>query len=71
MKIRFIIRWSTVRPEDVRRSIWNVLKQAPCRLAGHRAGIEVTTGKLALRCARCGWESPGWKIDLRSASQHG
>jgi hypothetical protein len=63
MKIRVIIRWSTVRPEDVRRTICSVSKQMLCRVAGHRADIEVKTGKLALKCARCGWESTGWTID--------
>ena len=75
MKIRVILRWSTVRPEQVRQSIGHVFKQVPCRLTGHESRIEVTTGKLALKCSRCGWESPGWNIDQsgfgRSASQHG
>jgi hypothetical protein len=62
MKIRVIIRWSTVTPEAVRQSIWNVFEQMSCRVAGHRAEIEVTTGRLALKCARCGWESPGWNV---------
>ena len=77
MKIRVILHWSVVRPEDVRQSIWNVFKQLPCRFTGHRSAVEVKTGKLALKCARCGWESPGWNIDRRRfgqigrASQHG
>jgi hypothetical protein len=69
MKFRVIIRWSTVRPEDVRQSICSVFTQALCRVAGHRADIEVKTGKLALKCARCGWESPGWTIDSCSYSR--
>ena len=76
MKIRVIVRWSVVSPEDVRHAMWKIFKQVPCRVAGHRSTIEVKTGKLALKCARCGWESPGWNIDPRfrqidRASQHG
>ena len=76
MKIRIILRWSTVRPEDVRHSVCHVFKQVPCRVTGHRSRIEATTGKLALKCVRCGWQSPGWEINpaefgaIRSAS-HG
>ena len=71
MKIRVIIRCSTVTPEFVRHSMWNVFKQMSCRVAGHRAEIEVTSGRLALKCARCGWESPGWRIDPRGSSGMG
>jgi len=71
MKIRVIIRWSTVTPEVVRQSMWNVFKQLSCRIAGHRAEIEVTTGRLALKCGRCGWESAGWSIDPRRSSRMG
>jgi hypothetical protein len=62
MKIRIILRWSTVRPEDVRQSGCHIFKQLLCRVTGHESRIEVTTGRLALKCARCGWESPGWEI---------
>ena len=71
MKIRVIIRCSTVTPEFVRHSMWNVFKQMSCRVAGHRSEIEVTSGRLALKCARCGWESPGWRIDPRGSSGMG
>ena len=63
MKIRVIIRCSAVRPAYVRHWMWNVFKQVPWRIMGHTAEIEVTSGKLALKCARCGWESPGWTLD--------
>jgi hypothetical protein len=77
MKIRVIIRWSAVSPAYARQQIWNVFRQVFCRLSGHQAEIEMTTGKLALKCARCGWESPGWTLGqgrfarMGSASQHG
>jgi hypothetical protein len=77
MKIRIIIRSSAVSPAYVRQRVWNVLKQVACRVIGHKAEIELTTGKLALKCVRCGWESPGWTLDhdrfagLGGASQHG
>ncbi|HUP40402.1 MAG TPA: hypothetical protein VM115_09810 [Vicinamibacterales bacterium] len=63
MKIRVVIRWSPVTSEDVRQSTGIVFNQLICRVTGHQTGVEVTTGKLALKCARCGWTSPGWVID--------
>jgi hypothetical protein len=63
MKIRIIIRSSAVSRAYVRQRMWNVFKQIPCRVTGHQAEIELSTGKLALKCARCGWESPGWTLD--------
>jgi hypothetical protein len=77
MKIRIIIRSSAVRSSYVRQRVWNVFRQIPCRVTGHKAEIELSTGKLALKCARCGWESPGWTLDhgrfagMGNASQHG
>ena len=77
MKIRVVLRWSVVTPKDVRQSMWNVFKQLPCRFRGHQSAVEVRTGKLALKCTRCGWESRGWNIDrerlghIGRASQHG
>jgi hypothetical protein len=71
MKIRVIIRWSAVRPEYARQQICNIFKQLPCRVTGHKAEMEITTGKLALKCARCGWESPGWTLDRPRFGQIG
>jgi hypothetical protein len=62
MKIRIVIRWKTVTQEAAHQAMCNVFKQATCRVAGHQAEIEMTTGRLALKCARCGWESPGWNV---------
>jgi hypothetical protein len=77
MKIRTVIRSSTVSSAYAPQRMWNVLKQIGCSVTGHKAEIELSTGKLALKCARCGWESPGWTLDhgrfagLGGASQHG
>jgi len=77
MKIRIIIRSSAVSRSYARQQLWNVFRQMCCRVTGHKAEIELSTGKLALKCARCGWESPGWTLDhgrfagMGGASQHG
>jgi hypothetical protein len=77
MKIRIIVRSSTVSWGYAPQRMWNVFKQISCRVAGHKAEIELSTGRLALKCVRCGWESPGWTLDhgrfagMGNASQHG
>jgi hypothetical protein len=77
MKIRIVIRSSAVGPAYARLRVWKLFKQIPCCVTGHKAEIELSTGKLALKCARCGWESPGWTLDhgrfagISSASQQG
>ena len=63
MKIRVVIRCSPVKAAYVRHRMWSIFKQVPCRIMGHTSEMKVTSGKLALKCARCGWQSPGWTLD--------
>jgi len=67
MQIRIIIRSSTVGPEDIRQAVWNFSKHVRCLLTGHESEIELGSGKLSLKCRRCGWHSPGWTLDRRFA----
>jgi hypothetical protein len=41
------------------------LRQFMCGLSGHDELLHFETGRLSMRCATCGHESPGW--DLKSA----
>jgi len=70
MKIRVIIRVRVVALGDAGRTICNTFKQIPCRIIGHRSEIKVTAGRLALKCARCGWESPGWTLNRFRAADN-
>jgi hypothetical protein len=65
MQIRIVIRLSPVTPGEHIHKISSVIKQLPCRVGHHHEKIEVSKGRLALRCLRCGWESPGWNLDSR------
>jgi hypothetical protein len=67
MKIRVIIHCAPVKSNDVLGKVWKLSRQAQCRIRGHRDQIELGSGKLALRCVRCGRKSPGWTIDERSS----
>jgi hypothetical protein len=62
MQIRITIRLSPVKPIDPVQ-IRNVFRQIPCRVGHHEEKIELSKGRVALRCLRCGWESPGWNLD--------
>jgi hypothetical protein len=46
--------------EGILYRLWNVCKQCSCSMFGHRHDLELGSGKLALKCERCGWTSPGW-----------
>lgn len=37
-----------------------------CALHAHDLLLHFESDRLSLRCATCGWESPGWTIDGRS-----
>ena len=66
MQIRVVIRLSPIKPAQPVRKIRNVFKQIPCRLGQHEEKIEATGGRLAIRCLRCGWVSPGWDLEPRA-----
>jgi hypothetical protein len=68
MKIRIVVRCAPVKSNDVLGRLWKLSRQAQCRLLGHRDAIELGSGKLALKCGRCGRKSPGWTIDERRPS---
>jgi hypothetical protein len=65
MQIRIVIRLSPVGSAHPVQTISNVFKQIPCRIGHHEEKLELTKGRLALRCLRCGWVSPGWDLESR------
>ena len=62
MQIRIVIQWPGVRSNDVLRAAWNVWRQLPCRVWGHRDEVELGHKRLALKCARWGRRSAGWDL---------
>jgi hypothetical protein len=68
MQIRIVIRLSPVKPAHPVQTIGNVFKQLPCRIGHHEEKLEITRGRLAIRCLRCGWVSPGWDLESREAT---
>jgi hypothetical protein len=67
MQIRIVLRQAVKSKEIVCQS-WNVCRQIACQLLGHCNEIAVGSGRLALKCDRCGWTSPGWTLDDRRPS---
>jgi hypothetical protein len=49
--------------------IWNVCKRCSCSLVGHRHDLELGSKRLALKCERCGWTSPGWTFGPQAAAR--
>jgi len=68
MQIRIIIRCAPVKSNGILRRVWNICRQLPCYVRGHRNEIEVAAGRLAVRCVHCGWKSPGWMLADRRPS---
>jgi hypothetical protein len=46
--------------------VFHRLQQGICALQGHNPLLHFETNRLSLRCANCGWHTPGWNIDGRS-----
>lgn len=46
------------------------LRQVICALHGHDLLLHFEHDRLSLRCATCGWESPGWTIEGRFTAHH-
>jgi hypothetical protein len=43
------------------------LQQGICALRGHDLRLRFETNRLSLRCANCGWDTPGWSVASRAA----
>ena len=65
MKVRIVLRVSTVKPEISLDERCRNFRHMLCRMSGHREEFDLSTGRLALKCSRCGWKSQGWKLDQR------
>ena len=38
------------------------MQQRICALPGHSLLLHFETNRLSLRCAACGWDTPGWSV---------
>ena len=63
MKVRIVIRMSPVVPEVTLGGVCRQFRHLPCLLGHHDEMMDFGAGKLALKCARCGWKSSGWSLD--------
>jgi len=62
MQIRVVVRWKRVKVNDSLRTVCNTVGHLPCAFGYHEEELEIGNGKLALRCTRCGWRSPGLSV---------
>ena len=68
MQIRVVVRWKPVRMNDSFHKMCNAFVHLPCLLGRHEEELEVGNGKLAVKCARCGWKSPGFTVGARTTA---
>ena len=47
------------------------VREALCAFAGHSFLLQTEPGRVFLKCAECGHETPGWTVAERSARQRG
>ncbi len=45
--------------------VWRRIQYALCSLHGHDPLLHYDQNRIYLRCASCGYESPGWDLDQR------
>jgi hypothetical protein len=49
--------------------ILECLQRWLCALEGHNLLLHFESNRLSLRCANCGWDTPGWTIATRTRPQ--
>ena len=57
------------RAEEWLRSVVKRVYWGFCAMRGHDLRLRFEPRRLSLRCADCGWESPGWVLDRRFDSR--
>jgi hypothetical protein len=45
--------------------MWKRVQHALCSLHGHDTLLHYDQNRICLRCASCGYETPGWELDRR------
>jgi hypothetical protein len=63
MQIRVVVRWRRVKLNDSVHKVCNIIGHLPCVFGYHDEELDIGNGKLGMRCARCGWKSPGLTVD--------
>lgn len=61
--------FSAAQAEESARWVFARVRQGWCAMRGHDLMLHLEPCRLSLRCADCGWESPGWTIE-RSRAVH-
>lgn len=60
----------TALPVEAVRSLWSraarSIQTAVCGLQGHDPLLQVSEGRMFLRCTSCGHETPGWTTSTRA-----
>jgi hypothetical protein len=51
--------------DDLATRVLNQVRQSFCGLHGHDSTVQFERDRMFLRCASCGYESPGWALDKK------
>jgi len=47
------------------QAAFQFVRRAVCSMRGHDLMLEFAPKRLSLRCAACGFNTPGWELDLK------
>ena len=51
-----------VRVANATRAVRVFVRESACAIGGHNYLLHAAGGRLCLRCAECGHETPGWRV---------
>ena len=75
-QVRVVVRWKPLQVPKSVQEMCRSLGHFPCLIGGHDEELCLGIERLAVRCRRCGWRSPGFTVGTGSAhaamgSRHG
>jgi hypothetical protein len=75
-QVRIVVRWKPLQVSKSVQEVCRSLGHVPCLIGGHDEELCLGIERLAVRCRRCGWRSPGFTVGAGSAhaamgSRHG
>jgi hypothetical protein len=50
------------RVADATRAVRVFVRETACAIGGHNYLLHAAGGRICLRCAECGHETPGWRV---------
>jgi hypothetical protein len=66
-QVRVVVRWKPLQVTKQVQGMCRSLGHFPCLIGRHDEELCLGIERLAVRCRRCGWRSPGFTVGAGSA----